>query len=231
MATLRRLPPKLRSPRCCFADTARGALGKIVSNAVCYPIDTCKTVLQSRRELRIESIRHLYAGFPVFCAYNAVHSLVYYGLFFYVMNALPDWSYASKLKVSTVTTSVLTGLYRVPVTFYLRNAAVLRRIDWRDVFKNARAFRTKYAVVVLEDIPDTYLKFYCRHLFDRFFDPFRACLLAALVVAVVMTPLDAWKTFVMTSGEDPKRFTFRGWQFRVLSVVLNAFIFLTISRG
>lgn len=226
----RRLPV-----RCQLDQVARGAIAKIVSNAVCYPIESYKIIKQKNKGARVKRFQDLYSGFRCFCIYNAFHSCIYYGLFYCMMDTvtghLPSVSYAARLKLAAVLSAFATGLYKVPFSYFLRNAALLRHVNFRDAFGDRVLFFKRYAISVVDDASDTFFKFYLRHVFDPVMGCFAGTLLTGVTTALLLTPVDVLKTRLLTTPESRLRVSFEGWQLRIASSALNIILFSSMAHG
>lgn len=227
---LRRVTPgrrPLRIGSLCSSDYTAGMISKIASNTICFPIDTCKTLAQTGQSVFPLTVQRLYNGYGGFLLYNFFHSWFYHWILFNSICLFQAIGYETSLKCGTVIASITSCVYKLPFTYYLRNKSAQKTVDWQKFFSSINQLQKRYAVMVMEDIPDTYLKFYLRWKLGPLFPPIVACLVTGIIIAVVMTPLDVLKTRIMT-GDDNKSYCFAGWQYRLVSAVLNTTLFLVL---
>lgn len=204
-------------------------LAKLISNCVCYPIESCKILSQTQQPIPVHAPLLLYNGYPCFVVYNLFHSWMYYRIFFGCLDwAALCWNADASLRFACGMTSMVTAIYKLPFNFYLRNRAAQKTVDWdnlrRDSFK-------LYSVMVLEDAPDTFLKFCLNQQLRQiaWMTDFHISAVIGVVTAMCLTPLDFVKTRLLCNA--PSGHLLTGWGYRLISNLVNATLFIWIFNA
>lgn len=231
--------PPPRPSNAFLEDTAwMATFSKIVSNTVTYPLETCKMLLQTMQAIPWHRPHILFAGYHQFILYNICHSSIYYALFYNALHVFHQCIWTS-----TLVTALITSLYKVPITYYLRNTAVLTASNASTVEteKTKKKLPTlswstlheslcwkRYVVVVCEDIPDTVIKFSLNAFLKTlpWISPVHIPLWVGICTSILLMPIDHLKTTLFCQMHlAVAKNVMAGLRFRLFASVLNTTLF------
>lgn len=224
----------LHAPHVFMEDTAwMATLSKIVSNTIIYPLETCKMLLQTMQEIPWHRPHVLFAGYSQFILYNICHSSIYYSIFYNTFNAFQQCIWTSSL-----ITALITSLYKVPITYYLRNTAVLAAsssstskkklptLSW-STLQESLCWK-RYVVLVCEDIPDTVIKFSLNAFLKTlpWISSAHIPLWVGICTSLLLMPIDHLKTTLFCQMHlAVTKNVMAGLRFRLFASVLNTTLF------
>lgn len=197
-------------------------VSKVVANTVAYPLETCKLLKQTLQHIPWNTPGLLFVGYPQFMMYNAVHSYTYYAIFFAALKHFKE-----SVWLGTLVTSILTCIYKMPVTYYLRNKSAnpSTPISWKCCFCWKR-----YVVLLAEDIPDTFLKFSLNTFFRGIMQQeymWLVPMVVGVLITVILTPIDHLKTKMFCGHRNKVTHDVTsGLEFRMLGNLMNTTLFV-----
>lgn len=163
-------------------------VGKIFANTVTYPLETFRLfeMIPPERRMGDDRLRvtmpNLYRGYGQYLPYSVVNYGITYGVMFALQQRCMSLAAASLL------TCMLVSLYKVPCMYFLKN----KMINQKGRITCSKVFWKAYAVTMLEDVPEMYLKFWMNDLWSGLGGIERA-LMVGVASTALLTPMDVLK--------------------------------------
>lgn len=214
-------------------------VSKIASNTLTYPIESVRLINMMPKEqqetdpsLRL-TWKNLYRGYPQYLPYSMCNYWITYQVMFFFLQALQTWlgSYEAALTGASIGTCMVTSLYKVPCMYFFKNKVVNQRICFRTFWSQA-LFGKAYLILLLEDIPEMFIKFYLsyglRLLFPQLHDLIQA-LCIGMISTMILTPIDLMKNAVLCNLPGPPKPILV--YLRVLCSVVNTTLFFVFFHA
>lgn len=218
--------------RAVLDDTLISMVSKVTANTLCYPIESIRMWSISNSHVAY-TLRNLFAGYKIYLPYTTCNNIVTFALFYGINEACIQHfnvSATTALFCTSVATSLLTSLYKIPVSYFLKRIVIQKNISASTLLDIAY-FRKAYMSMLMEDIPEFFVKFYLRNLICMY-APDVHCILRAVFVGIVstfvITPLEMYKTRVICHDIHIKM-TPVSFALRVLCSMSNTSLFFLIN--
>jgi len=214
-----------KNVRCSSAleDGAIATISKILANTVCYPIESVRMWNVSNTNIK-PSIKSLYAGYTFYLPYTIVNNAITFVVFFQCLEWFKQHPYG--LLCASVITCVITSLYKVPVSYTLKRTVIQQEVCYKTVF-HPPYFVNAYTALLLEDVPELFIKFYLRSLcsIHSIHEPVNS-LLVACASTLLLAPFEMYKTSIICHNIRLK-FTHVSILLKIINSIVNTFVFFT----
>jgi len=180
-------------------------MSKIISNGLTYPIESLRLSHMVKKKMNdknthvqtpLTQVIALYRGFSAFIPYTVINSALTYYIMFTALGF-----FSENMLYTSVFTGLITSLYKAPCSYFFRNIQAKQRPCIRSLYY---IFPKAYATLVIEDIPELYLKFSLHNIVRTLF-PEVSFVLQSMLVGIcstaVMSPMDIWKNRVLICTE------------------------------
>lgn len=228
MRPVRKMVPLHHPQQALLDDTMVAVVGKILANTITYPVESIRMWTISNTPMPW-TLANLFTGYNIYLPYTLANNICTFFLFYAIEAALLAWIPANSnaaLLGTSVLTCLITSCYKVPVSYTLKRKVVHTELRVRDLMNPFYLF-SAYRAMILEDIPELFLKFYLRNYLAVHYVTLAAfwkALIIGLVTTVLLAPLELYKTRILCEGiaieSDP-----RGVLLRAANSILNTFIF------
>lgn len=204
-------------------DGVIATASKIIANTICYPVESVRMWNVSNTRITY-SLRNLYAGYRIYLPYTIANNAITFIVFFQCLELLKQHPYA--LLIASVVTCMITSLYKVPVSYTLKRTVIQQHVCYKTVFR-VPYFMNAYGALLLEDIPELFIKFYLRAVCSTYSisEPFNS-LLVACASTILLAPFEMYKTSVICHNIQLK-FTNASILLKLINSILNTFVFFT----
>lgn len=190
--------------KCVLEPALSATISKIFSNTTTYPIESYRLIKlvplekrQSDPKLQL-TFSNLYRGYNLYLPYSVANYTITYNIMFNMMKSLEVlFSFELALMCASAATSIITAIYKVPSMYYLKNSVMNQCVS---VKKLRGIFPRAYSVLMLEDIPEHFIKFYINHVIHAFFpyfNEFWCAIIISLLCTIIFTPVDILKNMVL----------------------------------
>lgn len=201
---------KFCKPKCILDNsTISATISKLLSNSITYPLESYRLVYSiSTPTSNIyvsKSKYNLYNGFSIYIPYILLNSVISYKIFFTVINCLQYYSSQDSLILGSICSSIISGFYKVPILFYIKNKVINNIIDFNKLYNNFLYIKA-YLAIIMEDIPDMFIKFYLNYLIKTYYSNIsniNSALIIALCSSILLAPVDFLKNKIFC-GKDVK---------------------------
>ena len=226
-------------PRCTITeDILFSSASKFISSTVCYPIESIRMLLLSSSlestcniQTPLETMKKLYSGYRYFVPYNIFHSVSTYIILYYSLSLINGpLAYSQSLLIASSITCLLTSFYKVPCTYIIRRKLVTDHVCIKHLM-DFQYFSKAILAMLLEDIPDIYIKFYLNHILKQtlsgIMPPVYISILVGLFACILLTPFEFIKTKVIYYDMNIVQNKFAIY-IRVLNSISNTAMFFSI---
>jgi hypothetical protein len=168
------------------------------------------------------TIGNLFAGYSMYLPYTSANNMVTFFLFYSCNSWFSSLNGWYTLFGASLVTCLVTSIYKVPVSYYLKRRVIKENICLTTLFSPIY-FSTAYIALLLEDIPELFIKFYMRACFSSIVEPMQS-LFIALTSTILLTPFEMYKTRVICHNIDIK-YTSLAFVIKLAMSALNTFLF------
>lgn len=189
-------------------DVIYASASKVLTSTVCYPLESIRLLLLSNSDHKQLSkkplhqlLSNLYSGYSHFLPYHLIHNLVTYNILFRTIKFMGTYelAYSDSLLVASIFTSVLTSLYKFPLTYVIRRKIISKDVCLKKL-QNIRYVSKAIAAMLMEDIPDIYIKMYLNYKLTYLFPTMShvyISVVTGLISCILLTPFEMIKTKII----------------------------------
>lgn len=188
----------------CHDAAFSASVCKIIANTTTYPLETFRLLsLNAHRPVTAVSPSILFKGISTYIPFcittNMIVFKVFYGLHGVVTTFIKD-TWISML-ITSVMTSFLSSCYRIPYSYYLKNRILTDHVDFKHLYTSG-IYTKALLATMCEDVPELILRtvvaqHLTQHMLFLGHSHFIAALVVALIVSIVISPIDYWKTCIL----------------------------------
>ena len=209
-------------------DALIAVTSKVVANTICYPVESVRMWTISRTRIS-PSLTNLFQGYNIYFPYTLVNNCITFSLFYacnYLFGTRLGLPVEQMLIATSVLTSCITTLYKVPVSYALKRTVIQQDICMKTI-QDLSYFMNAYRAVLIEDIPELFIKFYLRSYLGIHYESMPSVyksMIIGVVSTALLTPIELYKTRVICHNVaiHPEKM---GFVLRIFISVANTFIF------
>jgi hypothetical protein len=208
------------------------AASKVIANTLCYPIESIRLWNISNTKVQL-SIPNLMLGYNIYLPYCIINNVITFNIFYnfnnFLCTCLPLLSLEHRMFMVSCMTCIVCTVYKVPTSYYIKQT-VMNKIPCFKIFNDFQYIRKSYMAVLLEDIPELFIKFYLNEYLIMNFslmNPLIKSSIISIISTIIMTPIEFFKTSIICHNIklDLTKFSILT---RISSAVLNTFLFFII---
>jgi hypothetical protein len=199
-----------------FDETMSAVTSKLFANTVCYPFESYRLWVASHIQIQ-PTPRNLFNGYFTYLPYTVFNNIVTFLLFYSIQNNL-QCSTDVSLAICSVLTSLVTSVYKVPFLYMLKRRVMQKEILFSTMM-DVKYFTHAYKAIIIEDIPELFIKFYLRDFMNIHFMTlplFMKSSIIGVLSTIMLFPVELYKTRVICKGVQI--------HFEPLAVMLRVFI-------
>lgn len=217
----------------CFIDnsTISATLSKLISNTITYPLESYRLINSTKNIIKNKN--NLYNGFIIYTPYILLNSIISYKIFFNIINLLKNYSYQDSLIIASIFSSIISGFYKVPILFYIKNKVINNFIDFNKLYNNY-LFIKAYLALIIEDIPEMFIKFYLNYIIKTYYSNIsniNLALIIGLCSSFLLTPIDYLKNKIFCGKDIKIILTKKLILLKMLITTLNTILFFSIYNN
>ena len=213
-------PSRFVGTRSVLDDSAVAVCSKIIANTVCYPLESIRMWRLANAKIA-PTIENLFRGYSTYLPYTIANNAITFVLFYACHQWLCITAWHALLG-SSIITCLVTSLYKVPVSYCLKRRVIKEDICFKTL-ADYKYFSTAYVALLLEDIPELFIKFYMKAQFHFVPEPFKS-LIIAIASTALLTPFEMYKTRVICHN-IPISYTASAFGIKLAMSALNTFLF------